>query len=626
MSQSETHQYKAEVKKVLDIVTHSLYTNREIFVRELISNAADALEKIRHEQVAHPDVYDAGLPLEIEIDLNTTDHTLSITDTGVGMTREELIENLGTIAHSGSADFLQRLADAAKRDVNLIGQFGVGFYSVFMVAKRVRVQTRSFRSDAQGYEWSSDGTAYDLTPCEGLHRGTRITVELKEDAQEFEKEEVVQRIIKQYSNFVPFPIKLKGKAINTVQAIWTRNRKDITEREYNEFYRFVTGDLSDAFYRLHFSADAPLQINALLFAPKRNWERFGFTRLQPGVDLYCRKVLIEKRPEELLPEWLRFVRGVVDSEDLPLNISRESMQDTALMRKLSMVLTGRLVKMFAQEAEKDGDNYAEFYKEFGMFFKEGAVNDETHRDQIAPLLRFETSRSEAGKLASLKDYVSRMKEGQRAIYYINGPSREAIEAGPYLEIFRRRGIEVLYTFEPVDDFVLTRLGSFEEKEFISADAADLRLPAEETATQDAEAAGDRAAAGDSLSADEARSLCGWMKSTLGDRVTEVRESKRLDSSPAIAVNPDNLMTGAMKRVLQATTRDLGAMGTGATLEVNPRHALIKRLAQLRSCDELLARQIAEQILDNALIAAGLMVDPRPMIQRLNDLLTRAAGV
>jgi len=612
---AESHEYRAEVKKVLDIVIHSLYTNREIFVRELISNAADALEKIRHEQVVNKDVYDADLPLEIEISLDEKEHAFAITDTGCGMTREELIENLGTIAHSGSGEFLDHLAEAARKDVNLIGQFGVGFYSAFMVAKRVRVHTRSYRKDAQGCEWISDGSSYTIAPLDGLHRGTRVIVELADNAHDFEKPAEIKRIIKQYSNFVSFPIKVKGETVNTVQAIWTRNKNEITDREYNEFYRFISGDVADAAYRLHFSADAPLQLHAVLYAPKTNFERFGFTRYEPGLDLYCRKVLIEKRLPDLLPEWLRFVRGVVDSEDLPLNISRETLQDNALVRKLNNVLTGRLLKMFAQEAENDPAAYADFWKDFSVFFKEGVVADGGQRENIASLLRFESSKTESGKLASFKEYVSRMKEKQKAIYYINGPTRDVIEAGPYVEAFRDRDIEVLYTHEPIDDFVMSHLEEFEGKKFISADSADLELPE----------GGKKEEERGSVSADDMNALCGWMKKTLGDRVKEVRKSSRLGASPAIAVHTDAHISGAMKRVLQAVSRDYAAAVAQVALELNPRHTLIRRLSELRAADEALAKQITEQLYDNALIAAGLMVDPRLMIQRINALLERAAG-
>jgi molecular chaperone HtpG len=304
------------------------------------------------------------------------------------MTREELEANLGTIAHSGSNTFLSELAEAAKKDISLIGQFGVGFYSAFMAAQKVRVLSRSYVAGAQGYEWSSDGSgSYTLTPEDGLRRGTRIIIELKDDAHEFANEETIKRIIKQYSNFVPFPIKVKGETVNTVQALWTRNKNEIKEEEYSEFYKFIGNAFDEPLLRLHFIADAPLAINALLFVPKENIERFGFGRMKSGVNLYCQKVLIEQHSENILPEWLRFLKGVVDSEDMPLNISRQALQDSALVTKLKHVLTKRFLKFLGEQAKEDPEKYNEFFADFGIYLKEGATSDYTYRDEIAGLLR-----------------------------------------------------------------------------------------------------------------------------------------------------------------------------------------------------------------------------------------------
>ncbi|MCK5339998.1 MAG: molecular chaperone HtpG, partial [Desulfobulbaceae bacterium] len=325
---SETKEFQAEVKKLLDIMIHSLYTERDIFLRELLSNSADALEKFRHQKLLEDKVFDPDASLEISISVDEKEKTLTILDSGIGMTRDELVDNLGTIAHSGSKSFLSELAEAAQKDVNLIGQFGVGFYSAFMVAKKVRVQSRSYLPDDEGHEWSSDASgSYTITECPGLHRGTRLIIELKDDAEEYAKEETVKRIITQYSNFVSFPIKLKGETVNTVQAVWTRSKNEIKDEEYNEFYKFIGNAFDDPLMRLHFTADAPLSIRALLFVPKENFERLGFGRIDAGTNLYCQKVLIEQHSENILPEWLRFVKGVIDSEDLPLNISRQALQD-----------------------------------------------------------------------------------------------------------------------------------------------------------------------------------------------------------------------------------------------------------------------------------------------------------
>ena len=621
-TKSETKEFQAEVKKLLDIVIHSLYTERDIFVRELISNAADALEKFRHQSLSEEEVFDSHVPLEISIDVNDKDHTLTITDTGIGMTREELEANLGTIAHSGSNTFLSELAEAAKKDVSLIGQFGVGFYSAFMAAQKVRVLSRSYGPDAEGYEWSSDGSgSYTLTPENGLRRGTKVIIELKDDSHEFANEEKIKGIIKQYSNFVPFPIKVKGETVNTVQAIWARNKNEIKEEEYSEFYKFIGNAFDDPLLRLHFVADAPLAINALLFVPKENIERLGFGRMTSGVNLYCQKVLIEQHSENIMPEWLRFLKGVVDSEDLPLNISRQALQDSALVAKLKQVLTKRFLKFLGEQAKEDPEKYNGFFADFGIYLKEGATSDYAYRDEIAKLLRFESSKSEAGKVISLAEYVERMAEGQEEIYYINGPSRTAAESGPYVEAFRKREIEIIYTLEPIDDFVMNHLGEFDGKKLVSADRGDLDLSAIKSSEEPEEEKADS-----SMEPEVADSLVGWIKETLGDRLKEVIVSKRLVGSPAIVVSPDGYMTSTMERVMQAARLEKGEqfqeVGT-KNLEINTDHPLIRQLSLLRGTDEDFAKNVIEQIFDNALIQAGLMVDPRKMVERSYQILERA---
>ncbi|ACV63187.1 heat shock protein Hsp90 [Desulfofarcimen acetoxidans DSM 771] len=613
-SKQETREFQAEVKQLLDIVINSLYTDREIFLRELISNAADALEKFRYENIINKDVSDPDLPLHISIELDEKEKLLIISDTGIGMTGDELIENLGTIAHSGSKAFIKSMADNDKKDLNLIGQFGVGFYAAFMVARKVTVLTKSYQPEAQAYEWSSEGMgSYAVKTAGGITRGTRIILELKEDALDFIKPETVKRIIKQYSSFVAFPIFIGEEKVNTVEAIWTKNKNEIKDDEYNEFYKFIGNAYDEPFYRLHFNADAPLTINAILFVPKNNLEQVGFGNLEPGVNLYCRKVLIQQHSEGILPEWLRFVKGVVDSEEIPLNISRETMQDSALMAKLRKVLTGRFLKFLAEQAKSDPEKYSEFYKEFSRFLKEGATSDIVHRKDIVKLLRFESSKTEDGKYTSFEDYLSRMKEEQKYIYYINGPSREFIEAGPYLEMFKAKDIEVIYTHEAVDDFIMTHVGEFEGKKLISADQSELELPETEAELETGE---------DALDSDTIKALSEWLKQALGDKVSEVRESKRLVDSPAVLLNMDEFMTSSMQRVMQAVHKDYMHMGKKA-LEINPGHELIKRLSALREKDEEFARLAAEQIYDNALVSSGLFVDPRLMVSRMYRILERA---
>ncbi len=619
-SKTTTHEFQAETKKLLDIVIHSLYTERDVFIRELISNAADALEKFRHESLTATDIFDAHVPLEINISLDEKKHTLTITDTGIGMNRHELEANLGTIAHSGSNAFLAELAEAAKKDVNLIGQFGVGFYAAFMAGNRVLVQSRSW-DGGEGHEWASDGSgSFTISEMPGLRRGTRVIVELKEDAHDYALKWKVESIIKQYSAFVSFPIKLEGETVNTVQALWTRNKNEISDQEYTDFYKFVGNAHEEPMYRLHFAADAPLAINALLFVPKDNFEILGFGRVEPGVNLYCQRILIDQHSENILPEWLRFLKGVVDSEDLPLNISRQSLQDNALVGKLRRVITKRFLKFIDDEANKDPEAYLQFWKTFGIYLKEGITSDYEFQKELGKLVRFESSKSEAGKPVGLAEYLLRMGPDQAEIYYINGPSRAAIEAGPYVEMFRKKGIEIIYTMEPIDDFVLSHLGEFEGKKLVSADRADLTIPeSEEEKKQAAEESGAAFAPG------EKDSLLAWLKETLAGSVQEVIESKRLVDAPAMIVNPDGHMTSTMQRVLAASRMEkgLGLESSKKNLEINLKNPLIIRLVQLQKTDADFAADVAKQIYDNAMIQAGLVVDPLVMVERNYKILERA---
>lgn len=619
-AQVETKQFQAETRKVLDIVINSLYTERDIFVRELVSNAADALEKYRHQSLVDKPEFDAHVPLEITIDCDDKNHILTISDTGIGMTKDELETNLGTIAHSGSGNFLEELAEAAKKDVSLIGQFGVGFYSSFMAAKNVRVQTRSW-DGSEGHEWESDANGtYTIKPCEGLHRGTKILIELKDDAQEYGTKFTLERIIQQYSTFVPFPVKVEGKTINTVQAIWSRSKNEITDEEYTEFYKFIGNAMDEPTYRLHFSVDAPLAINALVYVPKENFETLGMGRMEPGVNLYCQKVLIDQHSENILPEWLRFLKGVVDSEDLPLNISRQSLQDNALVMKLRKVLTKRFIRHLNEEAGRDAEKYQEFWKTFGIFIKEGVTNDFEYREELGKLLRFESSYGEADEMISLADYVGRMKGDQEKIYYINGSSRAAIEHGPYVEMFKKNKIEILYTLEPIDDFVLNHLAEFDGKKLVSADRADLQLP-ESTNEEKAEDTSDDATV---LPEKEVEALCTWMKEVLGEKVKEVKASSRLVDSPAMIVNVDGFMTSSMERIMAASQDSAMAMKSKKDMEINPASPLINKLATLKDSDVEFAKDVAAQVYDNAMIQAGLQVDPMEMVGRNYRILERMA--
>lgn len=609
-----THQpFQAEVRQLLDIVIHSLYTDREIFIRELVSNASDALEKLRHAQLASSGtIHDPELPLEISITTDEAARTLTIADHGTGLTREELERNLGTIAHSGTKAFLQSLKESGgSTPGSLIGKFGVGFYSVFMVAKEVRVFTRSSGSEGVGLVWTSDGaTGYTIDEAPGQSRGARIVIELKDDAHDFSEAATVKRILEKYSSFVPFPILLNGERVNTVEALWLKSKNEVTDEQYDEFYKFACKAWDAPRFRLHFAADAPLQINALLFVPTENSEKFGFGQTEPGVALYCRRVLIDAQPPDFLPEWMRFLRGVVDSEDLPLNISRETMQDSALVRKLGEVIAGRVLKLLEQQGSEEPEKYEAFYKDFARFIKEGVANDFRHRDSLAKLLRFESSLSDPGKMTGLADYVTRLKDGQDTIYYQIAPNRAAIEAGPYLEAFKARGLEVLFAYEPLDDYVFTSLREFDGKKLVSVTSENVKL--DDVPVDSAEAP---------LSDDDVSGLCSWLKETLGDAVTEVSGSARLVDAPVLALTPEHAPTAQMRSMMRAMQQDVEPVKV--KLEINPRHPMVKSLAVARTAQPELASLAARQLLDNSLLSAGLLEDPRDMVKRLNELLGKA---
>ena len=604
----EKHAFQAEIAQLLDLVVHSLYTDKEIFVRELISNAADASEKLRFLKTSGTQVFDADASLRISVSTDETAKTVTFTDAGLGMSRDELIENLGTIAHSGSKAFLEQLRDRAQGgsvDAQLIGQFGVGFYSAFMVADKVVVYSRSYRPEEQGWIWTSDGrTGYELEPAADLPRGTKVVVHLKD--AEFAREWRVESIVKRYSNFVPLPIELNGKEVNTVQALWTRNKSQVKAEEYDEFYKYIAHDTESPHYRLHFTADAPLSIRALLFAPAKSFELAAMAREEHHVDLYCKKVLIQSRAKGLFPEWLRFLRGVVDSEDLPLNISRETMQDSALLAKLRDVLVKRWLKFLEEEAKSDSGKYEQFFRQHGHCLKEGVTTDWTHRDALSRLLRFESS-LEPGKLTSLADYVTRMPEEQKEIFYLSAQSREAAEASPYFEVFREKKWEVLFLTDSRDEFVLEHLREFDGKKLVAAEKAEVKH--------------ENASTG--LDGETAQSLATFVKETLGDRVGEVRVSKRLVGSPAVALNGDSEMTTNMRRVLRAMQREHELPPSAKPdLEINPDHPLVVSLEKMRHTDLPLAQQVAEQMNDQALAAANLLEDPRGMLGRMTSLLEK----
>jgi molecular chaperone HtpG len=615
MSQAHQYEFKTEIKQLLDIITHSLYTSREIFLRELVSNASDALDKLRFEQTRSTAIVNPDLDLNISI--SAEDNRLTISDTGIGMSQDELIENIGTIAHSGSAEFIRKAMDNQADASNIIGRFGVGFYSVFMVADKVEIRTRSFRPESKAVEWASDGLGtYTVTEMsEELPRGTTITIHLKEDAKEFAEKNRLTSIIKKHSNFISFPILVQGEKANTVQALWRENKFSVTPEQYTEFYKFLTYDHEEPLDTLHLSVDAPVQFSALAFVPPRSADTFGFDRDNYGLDLYVRRILIQNKNKDLIPEYLGFMRGVVDTEDLPLNISRETLQENLLIRKIATTLTKQILSHL-KKLGQDQERYEKFWKEHAKRFKLGYA-DFANQEAFGELLRFNSSRhNDKDGLISLDEYIETAKDGQKEIYYISGPSREAIEQNPHLEIFRAKGIEVLYLYEPVDEFVMDSLRKFKDFELKAtenADIAGLEKFSDTAETKDKP---------EELSTEETKDLDRFLKRVkdiLGDRITETRISKRLNQSPSCLVSPDG-STSQMHKTMQLVTKDTSI--PKKIFEINQDHKLVRNLLAVFAKNEQddFVTTIVEQLYESALLMDGYLSDPHKMVGRLNKLM------
>ncbi|MGB1761248.1 MAG: molecular chaperone HtpG, partial [Verrucomicrobiales bacterium] len=567
-------------------------------------------EKLKYTELTGNKINDPDLELQINITTDEEKKTITISDHGIGMDENELIENLGTIAHSGSKNFIKSISESSQKETNLIGQFGVGFYSAFMVSDDVEVKTKSWKENSTTLSWLSDGkTGYEISEINTENRGTSITISLREEHEEFSKNDRVKEVLQSYSSFVPFPIMLNGERVNNIEALWMKSKSEISEEEYTEFYKFAAKAFDEPRYRLHFNADAPLMINSLVFVPKENPEKFGFGQIDPGVALYCNKVLIDGQPKGLLPDWLRFLKGVIDSEDLPLNISRETMQDSALIRKLNRLITKRFIKLLESEAKSNEENYNDFYEQYRHFIKEGVITDNDHRDDLSKLLRFESSMTDKGTMTSLDDYLSRMKESQDAIYYQVSSDRESIEAAPYLEAFKARSLEVLFLCEPIDEYLVGNLNKYEEKELVSIDKSGLELE-----QIDSE--------GEGLNEDSMKSLCDWMKETLGDKVNDIKSSERLINSPAAALIPGGAMSPQMKQMMKQMNPDFSD-SQNVEIELNPKHELIKKLETARKDQPELAKMIAEQLSDNALLSAGLLDESKGMVERVYDIMLKS---
>ena len=626
---TETHkqkiEFKAETKKLLDILVHSLYTSKDIFLRELISNSSDALDKVRFESNKGTEVADKDLPLEIKIEFDDKKNTLTITDTGIGMTRDELIANIGTIAKSGSEEFLKQLSESKDAVNNIIGRFGIGFYSVFMVAKEVIIKSKSYKKDAVAVEWKSDGLGeYEIADLtEEIKRGTTIEIFLKEETKEFSEKYRLESIIKKHSNFISFPIFLENEKINTIAAIWREPKSNLKKEQYDEFYKFLTYDNEEPFETIHTSVDAPLQFNSLLFIPKKSYEYWRFNRDDYGLDLYVRRVLIQHQNKDLLPEYLSFVKGVVDSEDLPLNISRETLQENVIFTKIAQSVTSNILSQLIKIAKDSPERYAEFWNEHGKIFKLGYM-DYANIDKYQQLLRFNSSVSKDEKeLVSLEDYVGRMKKDQKEIYYALGTSREAIDLNPHLEIFKAKGLEVFYLYDPVDEFVVTSIRKHKDFDFKSVDGVNLKEldkledvekseePKEKFSKEDDNAFG---------------KLLLKMKEILGDRVTEVHESKRLKGSPSCLINPDDSMSSTMQKILKMSNQGMAMPAQKRLMEINKDHKLIHNLLNVfkkNESDQFIA-DTTEQLYESALLLEGNLEDPYKLVNRLNKMLTDAS--
>lgn len=625
-----THQFRAETRKVLNILTHSLYTNREIFLRELVSNASDALDKLRFLQGKGEAVRDPELPLEIAITVDKTQRLLNIRDTGIGMSREEMAENLGTIAHSGSEAFLRDLAEAAadSKDTagSIIGRFGIGFYSVFMAADKVEVISRPAVGDAPASLWTSDGegefTLGDAPEDDAIDRGTLIRIFLKEDATEFLEKYRLEDIIRTHSNFISFPILLEGERINTTPALWREPKFSISKEQYADFYKFLTYDAKPPLDTLHLSVDAPVQFNALMFIPDATRDYFGAYRDHWGLDLYVRRVLIQRENKDLVPEYMAFLKGVVDTEDLPLNISRETLQGNLVLRKIAQTLTKQTLSHLERMAESDPDAYKAFWRLHGKVFKLG-YNDFVNRDRIVPLLRFNSSAlDDADALTSLDEYIGRAREGQKEIWYAAAPGREAARLNPHVEVFRRKGIEVLYLFEPVDEFALETLGSYKEFAFKAVEHADGAV-LDKFRDTDEDAPKSAPLSNDDLTAFDA--LLKTISRTLGDQIREVRVSRRLADSPACLVAPDEGVTSSMDKIMRVLHKDDSI--PQKIFEVNRDHPILRTLLRIHKADPD-SPQLAEMIrnlFDASLLLDGYVGDPYALAGRVNKLLEEAGA-
>lgn len=617
----ESFQFKAEVQQLLNILVHSLYTDKEIFLRELVSNASDALNRLQFEMLTNKDVLNPAAELAIWLSVDEEAKTITIRDTGVGLTRDELISNLGTIAKSGAADFLARLKESKEHAGNIIGQFGVGFYSVFMVAKEVEVISRSFRPEAEAVRWVSDGSeTYTIAPADKTERGTTITVKLNDDAHDFANEYRLENIVKKYSDFVTYPIYVgegdKQHAANQQTALWRQSPGEVEAEKYAEFYKQLTLDFEEPLTHLHLSVDAPVQMKALLFVPAKREGSIFSLRKEPGLKLYSRNVLIEEYTTNLLPNHFRFVHGVVDSEDISLSVSREAVQNTRVIEKLKSLLTKRVMRMLEDLDQESPEKYRQFRKEFSPFIKEGIATDPTAGASLTKLLRFHCSTVEEDNLISLPQYIESMPEDQDVIYYILSDSLSAAQNSPHMDYFKKRNIPVLYMTDTLDGFMLASLREFDGHSLQNVDTATLEADDEPEAEE----------AKSQLPDDQFAEVITRFKSVLAERVENVREAHHLSSSPVRLVAPEGAQGQEMDRIRRLLDQEYEV--PRRVLELNRGHAIIQNIARLLKSNLSLADTLIEQLFDSALLSEGLHpnpVDMLPRIQQLMEQLSQSAA-
>lgn len=604
-------EFKTEMKQLLSIIIHSLYSHPEVFLRELISNSSDALNKIRFRKLTDTNIIEPDAELRIKIEVDTKKQTFSIEDSGIGMTEEELINNIGTLARSGTLEFLSQVKEQQKQfDGNLIGKFGVGFYSVFMVADEVCIETRHANTGSKGYLWKSTGEGtFTVEEIEKENRGTKIYFRLKDSASEFCQEYKIKEVINKYSNFADFPIYLKDEKINKVTALWHKKTEEIKETELDEFYKFITNDYESPLGHMHLSIEGAVNFKALIFIPKTAPTDLYRLHTEKSLHLYSSKILIQNDCKELLPDYLRFVKGVVDTEDLPLNVSREVTQASPAMAKIKDMLTSKILSYLQTWAEKEKDKYSTFYTNFGPLLKIGINSDFENRDKIIELFRFESSLKSKGELISFKEYASAMSPDQKEIYYLSGESRATLEKNPNLEYFNKNKIEVMLLTDPIDIFVIPSINEYDKKPIKSIEKADIELKPEDKIEKP----------DDNLS----KSLISLFKETLREKVEDVVASKRLVDSPVTLVVGKTGLDPQMEKMMRAMNKDYST--AKKIMEINLTHPLIRNLSKIYLSDTTnpLLRKCITQLYEGALFIEGELPVSTDFVKRMNEIMQEA---